>query len=566
MIDCRISFPNPLTHLLHIELKFEVSNQPTLDLILPAWRPGRYELAPFVENIQKFSVTNSSGGLLGWEKTQPNIWTVDTNQSNEITVGYQYYANKMDAGNSVLDDRQIYINFINCIFYTEKHTAESINLTVDIPKDYLVSCSLTQTNLGQFNAADYFQLVDSPLLASPDLKILDYQVKGSQFSIAILGDCPYSDEKIIEDFKKFSECQIATMDGFPTKQYDFIIQSLDYTHYHGVEHQNSTILVLGPNDEANKASYYGKLMGVASHELFHTWNVTRIRPKEMSPYQFDSETMTKTGFVTEGFTTYYGDLFLKQSGVFSQAEYFKELNTLFSRHFENYGRHESTLIQSSQNLWVDGYKNLFPPKKVSIYVKGALCSLILDLTIRKHTNNESTLIDIVKALFQNHTYVQGGYTQEQVYAILVDFGGENIKPLLHTLYETTASLDTYLKEALSYVGCELTSRAHSNELTSKLGIKCLDHKITEIAPGSHTEEYLSVGDEILELNGKNFNEEEIILSDQVIFKIKRGSRILGIEVPITSSNYYGSYDISVLVGAGEQQLKNLSLWLGNNKK
>lgn len=566
MIDCHISFPNSLTHLLHIQLKFDVSNQSSVDFILPAWRPGRYELAPFVENIQRFKPTDESGKSLVWEKTRPNIWTVNCDESKEITINYQYYANKMDAGNSVLDDRQIYINFINCIFYTKTHTEEPINLSLEIPQEYLVSCSLKQIESGHFKADDYLQLVDSPLLASPDLKILTYAVEDHNFSIAILGDCPFSDEKIIEDFKRFTESQIATMDGFPTKKYDFIVQSLDYTHYHGVEHQNSTILVLGPNDEANKDAYYEKLMGVASHELFHTWNVTRIRPKEMSPYQFDKETMTKTGFVTEGFTTYYGDLFLKQSGVFNQQEYFKELNTLFDRHFENYGRHESSLVQSSQNLWIDGYKNLFPSKKVSIYVKGALCSLILDLTIRNNTNNDSTLIDVVKRLYEKHTYQQGGYTQEQVYGILESVGGATIKPLLHTLYETTERLDNLLTEALSYAGCELIPKLHTNEIISKLGIKWQNNKITEIAPGSHTEKLLSVGDEMLELNGNKFESEKNMVADQNQLKIKRGSRTLDILVPTAHITYYDSFIIEVSKNASKDQLKNLSLWLGNNQE
>ncbi|WP_422361462.1 M61 family metallopeptidase [Reichenbachiella sp.] len=563
MIDCHISFPNPLTHLLHIQLKFDVRDQSSIDFILPAWRPGRYELAPFVENIQRFKSTDESDKSLNWEKTRPNIWTVNCDKSKEITINYQYYANKMDAGNSVLDDRQIYINFINCIFFTKVHSDEPINLTLEIPQDYSISCSLRSTSFGQLKADDYLQLVDSPILASPDLRILRYAVEEYNFSIAILGDCPFSDEKIIEDFKSFTESQIDVMGGFPTKQYDFIVQSLDYTHYHGVEHQNSTILVLGPNDEANKDAYYEKLMGVASHELFHTWNVTRIRPKEMSPYQFDKETMTKTGFVTEGFTTYYGDWFLKQSGVFNQQEYFKELNTLFDRHFENYGRHESTLIQSSLNLWVDGYKNLFPSKKVSIYVKGALCSLILDLTIRRNTNNDSSLIDVVKNLYKKYTFEQGGYTQKQVYETLENTGGASMKPLLHTLYETTESLDTYLKEALFFVGCDLISKPSTNELTSKLGVKCQNNKIAEIAPKSYPEKLLSVGDEILELNGSKFETENIVVTDQNQLKIKRGSRILDILVPITPDTYYNSFKIEAKENASPEQLKNLSLWLGN---
>ena len=566
MIDCQISFPNPLTHLLDIQLKLKVENQSKIDLILPSWRPGRYELAPYAENIQRFSPSDFEKNNLKWEKTRPNIWTVETEGINELCVNYQYYANRMDAGNSVLDDRQVYINFINCIFYTNQHLSESINLSIDLASDYKISCSLDHLSHGKFKAEHYQHLVDSPLLASPELKILKYEVDDYNFSIAILGECPFSDGQIIDDFKKFSECQIKTMGGFPTKQYDFLVQSLDYTHYHGVEHQNSTVLVLGPNDEKNKGAYYEKLMGVASHELFHTWNVTRIRPKEMSPYQFEKETMTKTGFVTEGFTTYYGDLFLKQSNVYDQEEYFKELNTLFNRHFENYGRHESTLIQSSQNLWVDGYKNLFPSKKVSIYVKGALCALILDLTIRKNTKNNSCLIDIVKEMYNKYTYDQGGYTQHEVYSLLNSLGGKGIAELIETLYESTSPLDPLLMEALSYVGCELKSKVHADQLTSKLGIKIQNQSIIEIAPGSHTEQYLSVGDQIISINGNEFSTNPFEINDRNSFEIKRGPKLISLEIPTTDSTYYNSFEILVQKEANEDQMKNLSIWLGNNVK
>ncbi|UXX79766.1 M61 family peptidase [Reichenbachiella carrageenanivorans] len=566
MITCRLSFPNPLTHLLHIDLKFQINTQASLDLILPAWRPGRYELASFVENIQRFSVMDENGSSLKWHKTRPNIWRVATNQTKEITVSYQYYANKMDAGNSVLDDHQIYINFINCIFYTHLHQTEEINLVIDIPANYKVSCSLPNPTLGVYQAANYQQLVDAPLLASPDLKTLNYEAGGCLFTIAILGACPLTDDEIITDFKKFSESQITAMGSAPTQQYDFIIQSLDYPHYHGVEHQNATVLVLGPNDESQHAAYYEKLMGVASHELFHAWNVTRIRPTELSPYQFDIETMTDTGFVTEGFTTYYGDLFLKQSGVFTQDEYFKEINTLLKRHFENYGRFESTLIQSSQNLWVDGYKNIFPSKKVSIYVKGALCALILDLTIRKNTKHEAHLIEVIKRLYANHTYNKGGYSQADVYRILQEVGGQDLQSLLASLYESTTSLEPLLQKALDFVGCTLISQPHPITLTSKFGIRCQGAAISEIAPGSSAEEKLSVGDEILRWNGEAFHSEKANVLVSNFVRIKRGARLLDINLEPNDKSYFSSYEIAIKTQASDEQLKNLSLWLSNNQK
>lgn len=566
MIHCQISFPNPLTHLLHIELKFQLDNQGAVDLILPAWRPGRYELAPFSENIMDFTAFDQETEVLDWEKTRPNRWTIHTSGVKELTVRYKYYANKMDAGNSVLDDNQIYINFINCIFYIKNLLNSKIQLNIDIPRHYKSCVSLLEKSPTRFLAQNYHELVDTPLLASPSLKLLNYTVDDYLFTIAILGGSPLSEGELIDDFKKFSLCQIKTMGGFPTKQYDFLIQSLDYPHYHGVEHQNSTVLVLGPNDDKHRSMYYEKLMGVASHELFHTWNVTRIRPKEMSPYHFDTETMTSTGFVTEGFTTYFGDLFLAQSGVFNHVAYFKELNTLLKRHFENDGRHKSSMIQSSQNLWVDGYKNLFPSKKVSIYVKGALCSLILDLNIRKYSDNKYTLIDVLKKLYQDHTHDKGGYTQYDVYDILIATGGTEIRGLIPVLYESTTSLDTYLSEALAFVGLSLKPTLHPDNCTRILGIKMQGRIIAEIAAGSHSEEHLSVGDEILKIDGADFSDIKMKLKEENLVEIKRGARVLEISIPAVNQTYFGSYEIYPIKEISDVQKQNLCHWLGNNQE
>ncbi|MEO9968118.1 MAG: PDZ domain-containing protein [Reichenbachiella sp.] len=566
MINCHISSPNPLTHLLHIELKLKVKSLPTLELILPTWRPGRYELAPFAENIQRFSATDRNGSALTWRKSRPNKWLIDTAGIDLLVVRYQYYANKMDAGNSVLDDSQVYINFINCIFYTALHDNQQISLQVDLPKGYLTSCSMLKTDEGLLLAENYQQLADSPLLASPNLKTLTYSIDKYRFNIVFNGEFPLDESQILKDFKKFTACQIAAMGGFPTRIYDFIVQSLDYAHYHGVEHQNSTVLVLGPNDESSSSEYFHKLMGVASHELFHTWNVTRIRPMEMSPYRFDEETMTESGFVTEGFTTYYGDLFLAQSGVLTQNGYFKELNALFKRHFENYGRHESSLIQASANLWVDGYKNLFPSKKVSIYVKGALCALILDLKISEATNNQSRLIDVLKSLYENHTYQKGGYSREQVYAIISTIGGESVNALLATLYESTVCLSTLLGDALAYVGCEFSKICHPEECTSKLGIKANGAEIVEIAPGSIAEEYLSVGDSIIKINGENYSNLGVKLKNNNEFEIKRGSKSIVMNIATVEQRYYDSYEISLSPKTTAIQRENLSHWLGINRE
>ena len=180
----------------------------------------------------------------------------------------------------------------------------------------LLDRSYCAPDLWQAVAQDYAELVDSRLIASNQLHTHSYSVANAEFHLDVMGDW-YPDDPVIEDFRKFTEYQLQFFGGsFPSDQFRFLIQALPYKHYHGVEHQNSTVITLGPASDLKDRSLYKELLGVSSHELFHCWNVTRIRPKEMVPYDFSREAYHSTGFITEGLTTYYGDWMLYRSGVF----------------------------------------------------------------------------------------------------------------------------------------------------------------------------------------------------------------------------------------------------------
>lgn len=560
MIQCNLSFPNPLSHLIHIELIFPKAKKGDLEFILPAWRPGRYELADYVQNISLLEISDCKGQSMTWSKNKPNIWSINNPVKQDIRVSYQYYANKMDAGNSAVNNEQVYINFINCILYSEAYLSEPFEIIIDLPNDYSCTTSLPSISKNKYQATDYDELVDSPIIASDKLNKLSYSVDQCKFHVVFMGKHPLDEVEIINDFKAFTRQQIQDMQGFPIKEYYFIVQSLPYKHYHGVEHKNSTVLVLGPNTEENKETYKEMLLGVASHELFHTWNVTRIRPKELSPYNFKQEVLFDTGFVAEGFTTYYGDYFLKTSGVFNIDEYFKEINTLLKRHFENYGRHIASLTDSSINLWVDGYKNISPSKKVSIYVKGALNALIIDLNIRKSTKNKKSLIDVINLMYQKHTDASGGYTKNNVYDIIKQIASTEVSELSRLLNESTASLETYLMDALNYVGCRLIDSSHPSMVTRKTGIKSTNNVIIDLAPDSVAYEHLSIGDHIILIDGRE-PDETTELDDQTRIKIIRNGTESEVTVQLNNQEHFNSYTIERMKSPSVAQENNFKSWL-----
>ncbi|MCV9388851.1 M61 family metallopeptidase [Reichenbachiella ulvae] len=560
MVSCHFSVPTPTSQFLKIAITFSECQKGKVDFELPAWRPGRYELAPYADHIFRFQITDEKEKEISWVKTSPNVWSADNPKKQQLTLSYDYLANKMDAGNSFVDDMQVYINFVNCVFYTQYSLSKPHDIQLDLPIDYMIACALGHEFTLQ--SKDFYELADSPLIASNRLNTMNYYVGESQFHIDIMGDCPLDEKSIIKEFRRFTEEQIELMGESPTKDYRFLIQSLPYKHYHGVEHQNSTVLVLGPNTEEDKETYRENLLGVASHELFHAWNVCRIRPKEMSPYDFSKETIFETGFAAEGFTTYYGDWFLKRSGVYDEAAYFKEVNILLQRHFMNPGRHESSLIQSSRNLWVNGYKKNPPSKEVSIYVKGALASLILDIHIRKTTQFKHSLLDLMIKMYERHRYDEGGYTKEDIYRLFDEIGGKSTLELAKRLYETTEDLQPLLESAFDQVGCLLTFKNHSSNLSSATGLLLEGATILEIAPESPAYQQLIAGDKILEINGKEWSEKLDFETKEITLLVERAGRKAIAKVNIGEDTYWSTPVIENKKSPTVEQQKAKKDWLG----
>ncbi|MEQ8925782.1 MAG: hypothetical protein RLO81_08195 [Fulvivirga sp.] len=237
----------PLTHILNIQLEVSISQKSVIDFKLPIWRPGRYEAANYSKNIQKISFEDEKDNKLNYRKKNASTWSVATN-SSKIRVKYKYFAYQMDAGNSFYNEEQLYINFINCMLYTEDHLNEPCEIQIEMPYDYKVACGL-ERKANMFIASNYHQLVDSPLIASPTLACWNYEAGGVPFSIWFQGKHSLDKEKVVSDFRKFSEQQINVMGDFPRNDYHFLNQITTYKHYHGVEHGNSTVICIGPGND-----------------------------------------------------------------------------------------------------------------------------------------------------------------------------------------------------------------------------------------------------------------------------------------------------------------------------
>ncbi|GGC04881.1 M61 family metallopeptidase [Dyadobacter sediminis] len=449
-----ISVPDPQSRLLHIIYTITRIETDYIEVQLPAWRPGRYEIQNFAKNIQFIEAVSATGRKCDLYKVTKDRWRVGTEGENEIQIRYTYYANVRNAGTSYVDEELWYLNFINFCMYTESRISEAYTIDLDLPENYTIACGLSLKGKNRLFAKDFYELVDSPLLASQSLQKCEYQVENVRFMVWMHGNIRPDWKRIEHDFRRFSAEQIATMGEFPETEYHFLNLILPTAFYHGVEHHNSTMIVLGPDDEGE--GMYTDLLGVSSHELFHAWNIIRIRPKELLPYDFTKENYFRTCFVAEGCTTYYGDLFLKRAGVFDEEAYLMELEVYMKRHFENSANATQSLADSSFDLWLDGYEKGIPDRKVSVYHKGALAALILDLYLRKISDHRQSIDNVIRLLWVRFGKPFIGYSLQDYKDIAEEVAAESLEWYWNDCIFTSEPLETRLNEALEFVGMHMS--------------------------------------------------------------------------------------------------------------
>jgi predicted metalloprotease with PDZ domain len=565
MIDYTISYTNPHRHFVDFQLSTTTNGANKMQFQLAAWRPGRYELANFAQNIQKWGAFDENNNPLSFKKITKDLWEVETESAKEITLVYNFYANQLDAGSCYLDEHQLYLNPVHCMFYIVDRMEEEYQLNMQIPKNYEITSSMKKDG-NILSVKGYDLLSESPIICSDTLQHGTYQADGITFHLWFQGQCKLDWKKLKKDFTAFTKSQIEHFGGFPVKEYHYFFQITPYKSYHGVEHTKNTVLLLGPGDEImNKR--YEDLLGVCSHELYHTWNIKAIRPEEMYPYNYTQENYFRTGFVAEGVTTYMGDLMLYNSGVFNWEEFVKTQNQNLERHLTNYGRYNLSVADSGFDNWLDGYKLGSPNRKTSIYADGALCMLMLDLEIIKHTNGKNSLHSVMKELYEDFALKKKGYSEDDFRNICEKFGGLKVAEIFENhIYGTEDYIPT-LKNAFEVVGIELKQKKNTNLGAQYFGFIAVKENeklvIKKVAPNSITDKNgIAPDDEITEVNGKAVDENLAdILKEckkKVEFTIKKKFSEKTISLAI--GNHYQLLEIVKTENASEKQLILRKVW------
>ncbi len=504
MIQYTFYQKNLNAHYVYIDLLIENITNPILELQLPAWRPGRYELGNFAKNIKCLEVWNDKNESIAYTKLNKDLWQINTQASKFIKVTYSYYAAELNAGACFVNNEQIYINPVHCCLAVKGQEGSTHKLTLTIPDTYKMATSL-KTIGKELYASNYEELVDSPFFASASIQSDVYEVNGIKFHLHFCGYCKPDFEKIKTDFKKFTAYQIQFWGDFPVNEYHFLFQITPHKFYHGVEHQKNTVIAIGPGYALHEASTYEDVLGVSCHELFHTWNIKFIRPYEMLPYDYTKENYARTGYVYEGFTTYYGDKHLLCSGVFTNEQYFKTLEERLFKHFHNFGRYNLSVTASSWETWLDGYVPGAPYRKTNIYDEGSLIAFMLDVEIMRATGNQKSLKDVCRILYNNFGKQNKGYTEEDIIKTVNDVASSDFNSFFKKYVYAAADFEIPLQKAFEYLGIHFTKKPSAHLSEHLFGFKTIEHngvaKVSLVAPYSPAwKAGLFVNDDIIAIN------------------------------------------------------------------
>jgi predicted metalloprotease with PDZ domain len=402
-IEFTVSMPQPWTHLLAVEMRIAIPanlNVPNdTDLLMPVWTPGSYLVREFERHVQDFSA-DANGHALEWTKINKNTWRVKTNGARQWRVTYRVYANELTVRTNELNSDHAFWNNAALLMYPDGRLNVPSTLRVVPPADWKVATGLPPVN-GQantFRAENFDILYDSPVEVS-NFKQIDFQVRGVPHRIVIDGEGNYDPERMRRDVQKIVEAETSMFGEIPYHDYTFILHLRANTGG-GLEHLNSTALGFRRFNFADEKGWRG-FHALVAHEFFHLWNVKRIRPDALGPFDYTKENYTRELWVAEGITEYYAHLMVRRTGLTSDEVYLDHLARQIQDFQEIPGRKIMSAEESSFDSWIKFYRpnENSDNSEISYYDKGELLGLLLDLDIRRRTNNAKSLDDVMRYLY-----------------------------------------------------------------------------------------------------------------------------------------------------------------------
>src|ERR1041385_2667007 len=410
-IEYTVSLNAPQTQMVDVRMVIRKLTGRTLDVAMPVWRPGRYEVFNPAGGVRDVRAETVVGGPLPIGKTDKTTWHITTGGAEEVTVTYRVYANSLGDRMRHVDDTHAFLSGAAVFFHVPDRLKDAVVVNIEAPSSWKIATGLecVPGNPRKLVAPNYDVLVDSPLETGLH-DLLEFEVNGKPHQIAIWGGARYDPVRLKDDFAKIIKSQASLFGDMPYRRYVFLIH-VGPDASGGTEHLNSTI-IQRPRASLEDPEAYKTFLGTVSHEFFHTWNVKQFRPAGMHPYDYMRENYTDLLWVAEGTTSYYADLTNARVGLKEPNEYLGNLSDAIHAMRNRPGTRVQSLAESSFDAWIKFSRSMPDDANftVSFYDLGALASLHMDMELRRRTRNRVSLDDLMREMYRRFPLSGNGYT------------------------------------------------------------------------------------------------------------------------------------------------------------
>ena len=422
-VNYELRISNAAQHTAEVRARFPASTKADPVVQMPTWRTGRYQILPLANGLRFVKAQTTDGKPVPIRKTDKATWQLALPAGVPYTVSYELFANELGLRTRHIDDSHAYLNASAVFVYSPEFRANPIAVKLEVPAGWQSRSGMDSGDCGHcFKAADYDVLTDSPIETGIH-KFYQTQVDGKTIELAIWGEGNYNGEAMLKDLAAISKAGNALFGSMPYQRYLYIVHATDGARG-ATEHLNSTVIQTERWSFAPRSDYL-KFARTAAHEFFHTWNVKAYRPAEMVPYDYQKENHSNLLWISEGHTSYFENMITTRAGVQDQKQHLADVSGTLDAYLRTPGRFEQSANESSFDEWIQPSGDRHGNASVSIYPKGEMLALVMDLMLLKESGGRKSLIDVHRGLWQKHTVARGGFTEADVLALLQQVSGRS---------------------------------------------------------------------------------------------------------------------------------------------
>lgn len=580
-----LRFPQPHTHYVEVSARIP-AGKPEIELYLPVWTPGSYLVREYSRFVEDFRPRDLQGRPLAWQKTRKNRWKVQAGGAPYVDVSYRVYAREMSVQGNWVDSGFAMLNGAPTFITLAGGEKRRHEVRLELPAAWKTSISGMREGSAPHSwiAGDFDELVDCPIYAG-SAPIHEFTVAGKKHFLVNEGEGPWWDGPAsARDAAKIVEVYARMFGGLPYEKYVFF--NLLTGAGGGLEHRNSTWMntsrwayentqqapEAAPDPSAPRTRRPNRLgwLGLVSHEYFHLWNVKRLRPVELGPFDYENENYTRSLWLAEGVTSYYGPVALARAGLSTQQQLLQAMSQAISQLQATPGRLVTPVEQASFDAWIGLYRpsENSPNTTISYYTKGQVIGLLLDAKIRRLTGGRKSLDDAMRLAYQRYGGARG-YTPEEFRAVCNEVAGADLSDWFRRVLETTEELD--YSEMLDWFGLRFRPASGRPQLVTGITVnQNTPGRIVISGLWRGTPAYeagFNVDDEILAVNGFRVRAEQwpshldnYKPGTTVEVLIARRDQLMTLRLPLEARTPE-SWTLEPRPEATEEQKARLASWL-----